>query len=445
QHPKNNLDPSMLKKHKTYQSKILTFHTVGSVRNFSRCIYYRYYRNRVNRERKKCREKFYSLKVEHLKKSKPSRWWKEVKQIAGMTPSTGAEDLYNQIHIDDFDRKSPNEIANLINTAFLDPMKTYQPLTSLSSYDPNDSVLHLDEFDVYKGLASLNPRKASALSKVAEEFVVSKYIGPAILCQIDPNQFGVIPKSSTSMAAISMIHNWSQSTDGTGAAVRVALFDYKKAFDLIDHCILADKISRLPIPKAVVRWTIDFLLDRKQRVKLATDCVSEWGAVPAGVPQGTKLGPWLFLWMINDLKITEVSTWKYVDDTTVSEVVKKGDTSKAQDAVTTINASPSLLSGPFWNIVPRFSITQSHPSYAKKCVTNFSQILLTIRHTNCIIYCLPNMSRFTNLGTIDSLNDSKLIQKDLKKLLFLCLLSSCKEVKTITTKNNNQNKTRVGI
>ena len=153
---------------------------------------------------------------------------------------------------------------------------------------------------------SLNP----ALSKVAEEFVVSKHIGPAILCQIDPNQFGVIPKSSTSMAAISMIHNWSQSTDGSGAAARIVLFDYKKAFDLIDHGILAEKI--------------------------ANDCVSEWGDVPAGVPQGTKLGPWLFLLMTNDLKITEVSTWKYVDDTTVSEVVKKGDTSKAQDAVSTV-------------------------------------------------------------------------------------------------------------
>ena len=293
------------------------------------------------------------------------------------------------------DRKSPTEIANFTNIAFLDPMKIYQPLASLPPYYPNDSVLQLGELDVYKVLASLNPRKASgpdgvsnwvlneyaeilaqpvcsilnsfneqqlpiswkiadivpiikskpvteickhlrpisltpALSKVAEEFVVSKHIGPAFFPQIDPNLFGVIPKSSTSMAVISMIHNWSQSTDGSGAAVRTVLFDYKKAFDLIDHGILAEKISKLPIPKAVVRWTIDFLQDKKQRVKLANDCVSEWGVVPAGVPQGTKPGPWLFLLMINDLKIT---AWKYVDDTTVSEVVKKGDTSKAQDAV----------------------------------------------------------------------------------------------------------------
>ena len=40
--------------------------------------------------------------------------------------------------------------------------------------------------------------------------------------------------------------------------------------------------------------------------------------------------------MINDLKITEVSTWKYVGETTISEVVKKGDISKAQDVVSTV-------------------------------------------------------------------------------------------------------------
>ena len=123
---------------------------------------FRYYRNRVNRERKICREKFYSSKVEDLKKSKPSRWWKEVKQIAGMTPSTGAEDVYNQIQIDDLDRKSPTEIANFINTAFLDPMKIYQPLAFLPPYHPNDSVLQLDELDVYKVLASLTLEKLLA-------------------------------------------------------------------------------------------------------------------------------------------------------------------------------------------------------------------------------------------------------------------------------------------
>ena len=38
-----------------------------------------------------------------------------------------------------------------------------------------------------------------------------------------------------------MIHNWAQATDATGAAVRIVLFDYKKAFDLIDHQIFFTK------------------------------------------------------------------------------------------------------------------------------------------------------------------------------------------------------------
>ena len=71
-------------------------------------------------------------------------------------------------------------------------------------------------------------------------------------------------------------------------------------------------------------------------MKLASDCLSEWGNVPAGVPQGTKLGLWLFVLMINDLRPDGVDQAKFVDDLTISETVLKSGVSIIQNSVNSI-------------------------------------------------------------------------------------------------------------
>ena len=115
--------------------------------------------------------------------------------------------------------------------------------------------------------------------------VVEQFIKPVILKVVDPNQYGTVPKSSTTQALISIVHNVAKATDGNGALVRLVLLDFRKAFDLIDHQLLMVKLHSLDVPSSVINWVRDFLTNRQQRVKLANDCYSEWSLVPTGVPQ----------------------------------------------------------------------------------------------------------------------------------------------------------------
>ena len=383
-------------------------------------------RNRVNRERKQCRSKYYDSKVSQLKLSDPKQWWKSVKYLCGMDPVNHKYDLRHLQSLSSTgdETSETNEgnaslshLANTINQTFLEPMNTFQPLNSDHSHALNvsgtsnqlPSTITTTESYIFQKLSSIVPTKAHGpdtipgwllkenadvlassvctilnssylknrlpaawkladvipipkqkpartvnkdlrpvsltpiVSKLAEEVIVEQFIKPAILKVVDPNQYGTVPKSSTTQALISIVHNVAKATDGNGALVRLVLLDFRKAFDLIDHQLLMVKLHSLDVPPSVINWVRDFLTNRQQRVKLANDCYSEWSLVPASVPQGIKLGPWLYILMINDLNTVSNSLWKYVDDTTLAEVIPRGGDSNIQSAVDDIQNQSNTL------------------------------------------------------------------------------------------------------
>ena len=71
------------------------------------------------------------------------------------------------------------------------------------------------------------------------------------------------------------------------------LFDYRKAFDLIDHGILVNKLKSLSLPVSIINWVIDFLSNRQQRIKLVEGCFSEWdsGESPQASPKALNWVP----------------------------------------------------------------------------------------------------------------------------------------------------------
>ena len=133
-------------------------------------------------------------------------------------------------------------------------------------------------------------------------------------------QSGFIPGDSTINQLTFLYNTFCQALD-SGKEVRAVFCDISKAFDRVWHSGLLYKLQAAGVTGDVLSWFKSYLSDRKQRVVLPST-VSKWTFIRAGVPQGSILGPLLFLVYINDIvKDIGSNIRLFADDTSLFIIV----------------------------------------------------------------------------------------------------------------------------
>ena len=135
------------------------------------------------------------------------------------------------------------------------------------------------------------------------------------------NQHGFREKRSCETQLIDAVQDWSECLNRSGQT-DVLLLDFSKAFDKVPHQRLAVKLRHYGIDGRTLNWIQGFLSGREQCV-VVNSSHSSWMPVRSGVPQGSVLGPTLFLIYINDIADEVNSTMRlFADDSILYREVK---------------------------------------------------------------------------------------------------------------------------
>ena len=225
-------------------------------------------------------------------------------------------------------------------SCFLSKFEQYSPLL-LQFLLKNDPITLLTENSIRKGIfpnelkiARITPihkegpftepsnfrpiSSLSYLSKIYEKFFYTRLIK---FCNkysiISPRQFGFQRGVSTSDALISLTED-IYSAINNKLHFLAAIIDVKKAFDCVNHSILLSKIERYGVKGIPLDWIKSYLSDRQCYVEVGP-YKSRINTFNIGVPQGSILGPLLFLLYVNNLPkfSTSLHTQLFADDTIV--------------------------------------------------------------------------------------------------------------------------------